>query len=153
MERGLIRARLSTGRGHDLTPLAEAVEAVVSTLRRLPDGSEIKWLNSVPVDTVVPIERNDLLELLGNLLDNARKFAKSQVKISFIDGSIVVEDDGPGVADAELSSIRQRGRRLDENRKGFGLGLAIVEDIADLYEFELSYGRSALGRTASENSL
>lgn len=145
VERGLIRARLSTGRGHDLTPLAEAVEAVASTLRRLPDGNKIKWLNSVPVDTVVPIERNDLLELLGNLLDNARKFAKSQAQISFIDGSIVVEDDGPGVADAELSSIRQRGRRLDENRKGFGLGLAIVEDIADLYEFELSYGRSTLG--------
>lgn len=145
VERGLIRARLSTGRGHDLTSLVEAVEAVVSTLRRLPDGSAIKWLNSVPDEAVVPLERNDLLELLGNLLDNARKFAKSQVKISFIDGSIVVEDDGPGVADAELSSIRQRGRRLDENRKGFGLGLAIVEDIADLYQFGLDYGRSALG--------
>jgi signal transduction histidine kinase len=49
------------------------------------------------------------------------------------------------VADAELSSIRQRGRKLDESRKGFGLGLAIVEDIADLYELELSYGRAAHG--------
>ncbi len=145
VERGLIRVRLSTGRGHDLTPLAECVEAVESTLRRIPDGSKIKWVNSVPVDTLVPIERNDLLELLGNLLDNARKFAKSQAQISFINGSIVVEDDGPGVARAELSSIRQRGRRLDESRKGFGLGLAIVEDIADLYEFELFYGRSELG--------
>ena len=84
-------------------------------------------------------------DMLGNLLDNARKFAKSQVKISFVEGSIVVEDDGPGVADAELSSIRQRGRKLDESRKGFGLGLAIVEDIAGLYELELSYGRAASG--------
>jgi len=145
VERGLIRARLSSGRGHDLTNLAEAMDAVFLTLRRLPEGKDIKWLSSIPVATVVPLERNDLLELLGNLLDNARKFAKSQVHVSFIDRSIVIEDDGPGVADAELSSIRQRGRRLDENRKGFGLGLAIVEDIADLYELELRYGRSALG--------
>lgn len=145
VERGLIRARLSSGRGHDLTDLAEAIDAVLSTLRRLPEGKDIKWLNSVPAATVVPLERNDLLELLGNLLDNARKFAKSQVHASFIDRSIVIEDDGPGVADAELLSIRQRGRRLDENRKGFGLGLAIVEDIADLYELELRYGRSVLG--------
>ena len=145
VERGLIRARLSTGRGHDLTNLAEAADAVVSTLRRLPEASELKWLSSIPADAVVPLERNDLLELLGNLLDNARKFAKSQVRISFAEGSIVIEDDGPGVADAELSSIRQRGRKLDESRKGFGLGLAIVEDIADLYELELSYGRAAHG--------
>ncbi|MDO8354325.1 MAG: HAMP domain-containing sensor histidine kinase, partial [Aestuariivirga sp.] len=145
VERGLIRARLSTGRGHDRTNLAEAADAVVSTLRRLPEANDLKWLIGIPADTVVPLERNDLLELLGNLLDNARKFAKSQVKISFAEGSIVIEDDGPGVADAELSSIRQRGRKLDESRKGFGLGLAIVEDIADLYELELSYGRAACG--------
>ena len=145
VERGLVRARLSTGRGHDLTNLSEAIGAVLSTVQRLSERNGIKWLNSVPVDTVVPLERNDLLELLGNLLDNARKFARSQVHVSFNDKSIVVEDDGPGVADAELSSIRQRGGRLDENQKGFGLGLAIVEDIADLYELNLSYGRSALG--------
>ena len=145
VERSLIRARLSTGRGHDLTNLAEAADAVVSTLRRLPEASGLEWLNSIPVVAAVPLERNDLLELLGNLLDNARKFAKSQVKISFVERSIVVEDDGPGVADAELSSIRQRGRKLDESRKGFGLGLAIVEDIAGLYELELSYGRAASG--------
>lgn len=145
VERGLIRARLSSGRGHDLTNLAEAADAVVSTLRRLPGASELKWLRSIPADAVVPLERNDLLELLGNLLDNARKFARSQVEISFAGGCIVIEDDGPGVADAELSSIRQRGRKLDESRKGFGLGLAIVEDIADLYELELSYGRAPRG--------
>lgn len=145
VERGLIRARLSTGRGHDLAQLGSAVNAVFSTLRRLPKGDEIKWLNNVPEDTIVSIERNDLIELLGNLLDNARKFAKSQVQIGFVDKSIIIEDDGPGVAEAEISSIRQRGRRLDEISQGFGLGLAIVEDIADIYELELTYGRSLLG--------
>lgn len=145
VERGLIRSRLSTGRGHDLTSLDSTVNSVFSTLRRLPKGDEIKWRNNVPAETTVPLERNDLIELLGNLVDNARKFAKSQVQISFINRCIVIEDDGPGVAEVEISSISQRGRRLDESRQGFGLGLAIVEDIADLYELELSYGRSVLG--------
>ena len=88
---------------------------------------------------------NDLIELLGNLLDNARKFAISQIQISFVDKTIIIEDDGPGVAEVEISSIRQRGRRLDEIGQGFGLGLAIVDDIADIYELELTYGRSPLG--------
>jgi signal transduction histidine kinase len=145
IDRSLVRARLSTGRGQDLTNLAEAVDAVVSTLQRLPGSHHIKWLNTVPEDLVVPIERDDLLELLGNLLDNARKFANTQVRVSFADAGIVIEDDGQGVADDQLPSIRQRGRRLDENQKGFGLGLAIVEDIIDLYELELTYGRSPLG--------
>lgn len=145
VERGLIRTRLSTGRGHDLTQLGGTINAVFSTLRRLPKGNEIKWLNNVPENTIVSIERNDLIELLGNLLDNARKFAISQIQISFVDKTIIIEDDGPGVAEAEISSIRQRGRRLDEIGQGFGLGLAIVDDIADFYELELTYGRSPLG--------
>lgn len=153
VERGLIRARLSTGRGHDLTQLGGTVDAVFSTLRRLPKGDEIEWLNNVPENAIVSIERNDLIELLGNLLDNARKFATSRVQISFVEKSIIVEDDGPGVADAEIPSIRQRGRRLDEVGQGFGLGLAIVEDIADIYELELTYGRSLLGGLRVELAL
>ena len=145
VERSLMRARLSSGRGDELTVLAETVEAVFATVQKLPRGSKIQWLNSVAKDVVVPLERRDLVELLGNLLDNARKFAKSQVLVSYSNESIVVEDDGPGVAEAEIAHIRQRGRRLDESRQGFGLGLAIVEDIADLYQLELSLTRSDLG--------
>ncbi len=145
VERGLVRARLATGRGHDKTPLAETVNAVFATLRRLPKGTELLLINNVPRDVTVPLERNDLLELLGNLLDNARKHAKSEVRIGYLANSIVIEDDGPGVPDDELQAIRKRGRRLDEKDRGFGLGLAIVEDIAELYELELSYGRSDLG--------
>jgi signal transduction histidine kinase len=145
VERGLVRARLSTGRGHDLTPLAATVDAVFSTLKRLPKGDAIKWLNLVPKRATVPVERNDLLELLGNVMDNARKYANSMIQVSYVDNCIMVEDDGAGVPDEEIEIIRQRGRRLDEAKKGFGLGLAIVEDIADLYELKLSYGRSELG--------
>ncbi|MGB9142983.1 MAG: HAMP domain-containing sensor histidine kinase [Aestuariivirga sp.] len=145
VERGLVRARLATGRGHELTGLAEAIDAVLATLRRLPENKEICWISSVHAEALVPIERDDLLELLGNLLDNARKFAKSRVQIGFNGQRLLIEDDGPGVAEGELAKIHQRGKRLDESKKGFGLGLAIVEDIADLYELKLSFGRSALG--------
>jgi signal transduction histidine kinase len=145
VERSLMRARLSSGRGHDLTNLSDAVDAVFTTVGKLPRGDEIQWHNMVPADAVVPLERSDLIELLGNLLDNARKFAKSQVRLRFADRHIFIDDDGPGVAGAEIALILQRGRRLDESRKGFGLGLAIVEDIADLYQLELSFGKSDLG--------
>jgi signal transduction histidine kinase len=145
IERSLARARLSTGRGHDFTNLAETVEAVFATLRKLPKGTFIDWQNHVPTEALVPLERSDLLELLGNLLDNARKYAFKTVRIRFIESSIVIEDDGPGVKDKDISAIRQRGHRLDESRQGHGLGLAIVEDIADLYALELTYGRSDLG--------
>ncbi len=145
VDRGLVRARLSTGRGRDQTNLAEAIDSVVETLRRLPADRDILWANGVPPGTMVPLERNDLLELLGNLLDNARKFAASRVEIGFAERTISIEDDGSGVAEVEHSNIFERGHRLDESTRGFGLGLAIVSDIADLYEIKLIYGRSPLG--------
>ena len=91
------------------------------------------------------MEQGDLTELLGNLMDNGRKWAASRVRLRFEDGAITIEDDGPGVPDAELERIRERGRRLDETKQGSGLGLSIVEDIADIYGLQLTYGRSELG--------
>lgn len=145
IERDLVRARLATGRGRDLTPLKPAIDSIMTTLGRLPKGEDMEWSNLVPAGTDVPVERNDLLELLGNLLDNARKYGRSVVQASYGDGCIRIDDDGPGVPEEELSSIRQRGKRLDETRKGFGLGLSIVEDITDIYEIDLRFLRSPLG--------
>ena len=58
---------------------------------------------------------------------------------------LVIEDDGPGVPDAELTHIAERGKRLDETKQGSGLGLSIVEDIADIYGLRITYARSELG--------
>jgi signal transduction histidine kinase len=145
VERALARARLSSGRGHMAAALRPAAQRVAAALARLPDAEDITFEVEVPEEATVPIEQGDLMELLGNLMDNARKWARATVRVSLAGPVLRVEDDGPGVAEDELRRLGERGRRLDESKPGSGLGLSIVQDIADLYGFAVSYGRSELG--------
>jgi signal transduction histidine kinase len=90
-------------------------------------------------------DREDMLELLGNLLDNACKWATSRVRCTLTsdhDLQIIIEDDGEGLADEDVSRLTRRGSRLDEEIEGQGLGLAIVSDVVSLYEGELKFDRS-----------
>ncbi|HVU22008.1 MAG TPA: HAMP domain-containing sensor histidine kinase [Rhizomicrobium sp.] len=95
-------------------------------------------------------DRQDLEEMAGNLIDNACKWAKSQVAVRAVatTGSrweLAIEDDGPGLAPEDRERVLERGERLDESVPGSGLGLSIVEDIAKLYGGSLELGASALG--------
>jgi two-component system sensor histidine kinase PhoQ len=99
-------------------------------------------------------DRGDLTELLGNLLDNACKWCKSQVNVQVaLDAAaepkqrlrIVVEDDGPGITPADRARVVERGVRADEKVPGHGLGLAMVRDTVDLYGGRLAIEESALG--------
>ena len=97
-------------------------------------------------------ETGDLQELLGNLLENAFKWARSKVLLTVAEGtpvpgrraglSITVEDDGPGIAEERIAHVLQRGVRGDERVQGHGIGLAIVQDIIKGYRGELHVGRS-----------
>ncbi len=99
-------------------------------------------------------ERRDLLELLGNLLDNAFKYGSGRVRVR---GGAVepgrsrpglwlsVEDDGPGIDEAQWSRLLQRGARGDERVEGHGLGLAIVTELVAAYGGTVGIGRSELG--------
>ena len=91
-------------------------------------------------------DREDMLELLGNLMDNAFKWAKSRVMISLLEKQaeihIIIEDDGTGKKVAKLDQLTQRGTRLDETVEGHGLGLAICKDIVKLYGGSIHFGRS-----------
>ncbi len=90
-------------------------------------------------------DREDMLELLGNLLDNACKWARSRVRLSVKDGEafcLIVEDDGPGCPPEQRARLAQRGSRLDESREGHGLGLAVVRDIVDHYHGTLRVDES-----------
>jgi len=86
-----------------------------------------------------------MLELLGNLLDNAYKWADSHIIIT-IDGNneltITIEDDGKGCNPDSLNQLTERGIRLDESVSGYGFGIAIVSDIVNDYGGTLSFGRS-----------
>jgi signal transduction histidine kinase len=90
-------------------------------------------------------DREDMLELIGNLLDNASKWAKGQVAFTASlddDLHIRVEDDGPGIPQAEHEQLTTRGVRLDESTQGSGLGLAIIQDIVDHYEGDIHFSTS-----------
>lgn len=94
----------------------------------------------------LPVEQQDMVELLGNLLDNACKWARSRVRLTLRDAGglrVVVEDDGPGIEAQSRGSLAARGTRLDEGVAGHGLGLAICADIAASYGGRLELGASA----------
>lgn len=100
-------------------------------------------------------EKEDLEEIVGNLLENAAKWAESRIAVTLLkpepeqDGRqflrILIEDDGPGIPDHQARQALKRGRRLDETKQGTGLGLAIVADLVEEYGGKLSLGKSTLG--------
>src|SRR5690606_7659989 len=97
----------------------------------------------------VRMEQQDIQEMVGNLLENAMNWARSQVRLSVTQTAAVlvieIEDDGPGLTEAECEQVLSRGTRLDESRSGSGLGLSIVAELAGLYGGSLALGRSQLG--------
>ena len=107
-------------------------------------------------------EQRDLLELAGNLLDNACKYGNGQVRVSAqpLDASepragisLQVEDNGPGIAVGEREMLLRRGVRGDERVEGHGLGLAIVLEIVSAYNGEISIKQSDLGGACVNVSL
>lgn len=97
----------------------------------------------------LPWDREDLLELLGNLLDNACKWADSQVQLHIRRQAggyqLLIEDDGPGIAATQRDEVLSRGSRLDEQVAGHGLGLGIVRDIVEVWAGQLRLDESPLG--------
>jgi signal transduction histidine kinase len=150
VERELARARVrcAAQRGSEATLVAPVVTALFRTLARTDEGSALSLVNAAPTEATVPIERTDLTEVLGNLLDNAVRYAASTVRVGCErngeDWTIAVEDDGPGIPPESEALVRQRGGRLDLSG-GAGLGLAIVEDILEAYRWRLTLDRCRLG--------
>jgi signal transduction histidine kinase len=94
-------------------------------------------------------QREDLDEMLGNLLDNACQWARSRVAVASVGGgdfvTITIDDDGPGLEPSMREAVLHRGVRADEAAPGSGLGLAIVRDLAELYGGAIALGDSPLG--------
>lgn len=147
VERELKRSRIAGGMrpgsafdtAVDLPVLTELLERMYAD-----KGLTIRCDNRLAAP--LTIDREDMLELMGNLLDNACKWAKSQVHCGLEHGAdglrLWVDDDGPGCSEAELAAIGSRGVRVDERVDGHGLGLSIVQEILDLYRGRLELGRA-----------
>ncbi|MGY3451192.1 sensor histidine kinase [Bradyrhizobium sp. USDA 4353] len=150
VDRELALARLrgkARGGPEAATELAPLVDALLGTLARTPAAAHVSFDGEVPPGLRVAMDRTDLAEVLGNLLENAARHATSTVRIvaSAKPLLIAVEDDGPGIPDAQIGRVLERGGRLDEQGPGSGLGLAIVQDVLEAYGWRLQIGRSELG--------
>jgi len=122
------------------------VEGLVRTLQKLYANRGFEIEVDVSATHYIRGQREDVEEMLGNLLDNACKWAKSAVEIkSVAEDQVTVDDDGPGLPPSIRDQMLQRGVRADESAPGFGLGLAIVQDLAQLYEGTITLDASPLG--------
>ena len=154
IDHNLARARAATAaRATGLrTPVREPLEALVRTMQKLHADRHLQFV--LAADTTEPLafrgEEQDFYELMGNLIDNAGKWASSRVDISAraIDADMLeltVDDDGPGLNAEQRTLAFERGVRLDEQRPGSGLGLDIVRDLAQTYGGDVTALASPLG--------
>jgi signal transduction histidine kinase len=147
MHRELTRARIAGAAlpGQRIYMLPE-MDKLLRTLKAIYRDKALNIEQHVSDKIYFPGERDDLMELLGNLMDNASKWAHSAVSISAETDddclTMIIEDDGPGIAEDQIERLLTRGERLDESTDGHGLGMSIVTDIVRQYAGKLSLGRS-----------
>ena len=131
------------------------VEQIVASLEKVHSAKQVSCEFEIQSGVQFYGERGDLLELLGNLLENAFKWCGQRVLIKAVEIPaqsghrsglhLEVHDDGPGIPEDKLDQVLQRGVRADQRVQGHGIGLSIVQDIVDAYHGTLNIGRSDLG--------
>jgi two-component system sensor histidine kinase PhoQ len=141
------RSRLAAA--HTLRP---AVERIVTALHKVHAGKQVQVEYAIEDAASFRGDEGDLTELLGNVLDNAFKWAQGRIRVEATARSgalaLRVEDDGPGIPPDAAESILERGTRADQSVPGHGIGLAVVRDILAAYGGRIEIGRSALGGAA-----
>jgi signal transduction histidine kinase len=162
MVRQLERARLAArptvlGTLVDVPPV---VTALARTMEKLHREREIAIAVDVPARARFRGEQQDLEEMVGNLVDNACKWARSRVAVEVMTEDaaasgkskvrVIVDDDGPGLSPPERERVALRGQRLDESKPGSGLGLSIVVELASLYKGVLTLDASPIGGLRAE---
>jgi signal transduction histidine kinase len=148
VERELARARLAPGLAdHPQCRVADAVAGVVGVVKRTPEGERLAFSIDIADGLMAPADEGDLSEILGNLTENAARFARSTIRVggqqTAAGTEISVADDGPGLSDADKQSVLGRGVTTKDD--GGGLGLAIVADIVEAYDGSLAMSDAAPG--------
>jgi signal transduction histidine kinase len=154
LERARLAARVAViGTVTDVRPV---VTALARTMEKIHHDRDIAIAVDAPEGARFRGEQQDLEEMIGNLVDNACKWAQARVAIEVLSQKpdpvderrfvrILVDDDGPGLSPQQREQVARRGRRLDETKPGSGLGLSIVIEIASLYGGSLSLGPAPIG--------
>jgi signal transduction histidine kinase len=161
--RHLERARLAarTAVIGTITELRPVVTALARSMEKIHHNRGISIEIDVAEEARFRGERQDLEEMIGNLVDNACKWAQSRVAVEAFSERptgtadsrvlhIMVDDDGPGLSPSQREQVAHRGRRLDETKPGSGLGLSIVVELASLYGGELTLGTAPIGGLRAE---
>lgn len=143
-----------------VTEVEPVLARLVRAMRRIHEDRGLTIDLHAPEAARFRGEQQDLEEMVGNLVDNACKWASAKVAVEVVclpatgemDGSLVirVDDDGPGLTAEQMREATRRGRRLDESKPGSGLGLSIVTDLASLYGGAFEMDRSPLGGLRAE---
>ncbi len=144
IERNLARANTAASL-NILTPKTNAK----ATLQRISDSFGKVYNKTIhlncPQNITLSIDESDLFEIAGNIVENACKHANHTIHINVQNNSITIEDDGPGIPENKYKTILKRGISLDQSKPGQGIGLAITNDIINLYGGTLKLSRSELG--------
>jgi signal transduction histidine kinase len=161
LERARLAARLTVV--GSVTEVSPVVTALARTMEKIHHDRGVAIDVEAPADARFLGERQDLEEMVGNLVDNACKWARSRVTVEVLperpktaNGAavvrLVIDDDGPGLTAAEREEVQvaPRGRRLDETKPGSGLGLSIVLELAHLYGGDLALGTAPIGGLRAE---
>ena len=140
-------------------PVAPAARKLVAALEKVYAAKALHVEIDIAPEVMFRGDEGDLLEIMGNIADNAFKWARSRVRVqaqnpaagqSGLRFTLRIEDDGPGIPDDQVQRVRARGARADAATPGHGLGLAVVQEFAELYGGELVISRSPLGGAAVE---
>jgi len=155
----LAQARASAGGGKidARCDVRVSAEGLARTMHTVYSDRALAIDLDIAAGALVKVAREDLDEMLGNLLDNACKWARSRVVVQATSAApaatVVIDDDGPGLASDLRQAVLRRGVRADEAAPGSGLGLAIVRDLAELYGGAIALSTSPLGGLRVELTL
>jgi len=138
-------------------PVASVVAKIVATLQKVYRDKGVTCFQELDETARFYGDHGDLMEFLGNLLENAFKYCRGCVRVQVMDGQaesgvrsplhIMIEDDGSGIPESEWGRVLGRGERQDQRQQGQGIGLSVADDIIRLYGGELAIGSSDLGGT------
>ena len=150
VDRQLVRAKAGMGLGtRPKSDVKAVIDRLVAVMRRTPSGEHLRWIVNISGTPQAAIDPDDLTEILGNLLENAARYATTRVVIAAATAPggvrVTIDDDGPGIPPQERDKVLRRGGRLDAQEPGAGIGLAVAGDLLEMWGGTLRLEAAPMG--------